>query len=104
MLWKKYKEAADLLYEKENYTAAFVLYFKALVGLIDQKIYEMRGTYPRNHTERFRILRFRFPSMLTELEDLFENYRNTYRKETSKEECDKIKGVIGNVERTWRNS
>ncbi len=90
-------KSADLVYENEDYTSATILYFKALFIVLDLIILKNMGITPKDHTERFRILENRFPSLYTIIDKYFKIYRATYSTSIDKETCEGIKKNVDKI-------
>ena len=56
-LWR----SAELLFKDEDYTSATILYFKCLFGIMDLIIYQKLRLIPKDHTQRFEILKVQLP-------------------------------------------
>jgi len=91
---RQFKESADLVYGKNDFTSATILYFKGLFCFYDLKLLTAFGITPKNHTERFELLRTKFPGLYEELNLAFEIYRSTYTTKVSKRDCDDAKKLI----------
>ena len=61
---KEYFHSAEDEFKRERYNSAVVLYFKSLVSLADLFILQKTGNTPSSHTERFRILKRKFPMVV----------------------------------------
>lgn len=68
-------------------------FFKALFAADDFIIAKI-GERPKDHTERFRILKLRFPELYIITDKLFSAYRRTYTQELKKEELELVKKRI----------
>ncbi|MBI2577141.1 hypothetical protein HYV84_08060 [Candidatus Woesearchaeota archaeon] len=55
---------------------------------------EKTGISPKDHNERFRLLKNVFPRTYTSLDKEFSTYRDTYSKIIAKETCDRIRGIV----------
>lgn len=75
---KEYFCSAEDEYKKERYNSAVVLYFKALVALIDLYIFQKTGNTPSSHTERFRITQKNFQNVYDLLDKDFPFYQDSY--------------------------
>ena len=88
---KMLKNSADLVYNTKDYTSATILYFKLLFAVLDYIILIKEGKTPKDHTERFKILKEKFNSFYVILDKDFSIYRNTYTLNIDKKDCDRIK-------------
>jgi uncharacterized protein (UPF0332 family) len=87
------KTSADAVYQLEDYTSATILYFKTLFALQDYKLL-LKGRAPKDHTERFQLLKKHYPQSYTTLDKEFNTYRNTYNRVIDKETCQRIKREV----------
>ena len=90
----KIKKSADIVYETKDYTSATILYFKTIFALLDLTIYKNKGITPKDHTERFRLLKKEIPEEYKLLDSEFNTYKSTYSRIISKETCERIKKII----------
>ncbi|MBS3137027.1 hypothetical protein J4232_01215 [Candidatus Woesearchaeota archaeon] len=89
--YKQIYSSAEFIYLKEDYTSATILYFKAIFVSLDSMILSRIGRTPKDHTERFTILKKEFPEYYKRLDILFQIYRDTYTKKIDKETCEEIR-------------
>ncbi|MFH1850571.1 MAG: hypothetical protein ABH879_10430 [archaeon] len=94
LLIHKFKESSDLVYDSEDYTSATILYFKTLFAIHDFILLKKIGTAPKDHTERFRLLKKEYPDSYELLDSEFNTYRSTYNRIISKETCERIKRLV----------
>jgi len=66
-------------------------FFKALFAADDLAIYNKIEQEPKDHTERFYLLKSHFPKLYTITDRLFSTYRRTYTQELNKEELSLVK-------------
>lgn len=91
-----FKRSADSLYLSRDYTSAVILYFKTLFAIEDFLLLEKVGISPKDHTERFKLLKTNFQDLFKELDIEFSTYRDTYSKIIDKVTCDRIKRLVEN--------
>jgi len=84
-------EGAQEQLEKERFKNAAILFSKALFALCDLIIYSKLNKLPKNHGERFRILKEYFPEIYSGVDNIFSHYTDAYSKPVLKETCEKIK-------------
>ena len=89
-----FKQSADTLHAKLDFTSATILYFKTLFAIQDFLLLEKIGESPKDHSERFRKLKKYFPDLFYELDVEFSTYRDTYSKIIDKETCNRIKEIV----------
>jgi len=88
---KEYFDFAEEGLKKEKYNSCVVLYFKALVALIDLYILQNAGKTPSSHTERFRITQKEFREIYNILDKDFPFYQESYIQKMGKELAEVIK-------------
>jgi len=91
-----FKNSADTLYNSKDYTSATILYFKTWFAVQDYILLEETGQSPKDHTERFKMLKDKFPSTYALLDREFSTYRDTYSKIVGRETCERIKKIVEN--------
>lgn len=69
-------------------------YFKALFAVDDAKLQEKIQSEPKDHTERFALLKASFPELYATTDRLFTVYRRTYTKSLDAEEVARVKTKI----------
>lgn len=74
-----------------RYNSASVLFFKALVSLIDLYLLQKTGKAPSSHAERFIICKNKFYDAYDLLDKDFPFYQDSYIKALSKEIAEVIK-------------
>lgn len=88
---KEYFESGNEEFQKQRYNSATVLFFKALVSLIDLYILQNAGTTPSSHTERFRIAQNKFSDVYDLLDKDFPFYQDSYIHIMTRELAEVIK-------------
>lgn len=83
--------------DKGRYNAAVSDYFKAIVILCDFLIYRKRRVLPKNHTERFEILRSQFEKIYFIVSKLFKKYVESYNLRMKKEEAVLMKENVAKI-------
>ena len=76
---------------KGRYNAALVLFFKALIALVDLYILQNIEDTPSSHTERFRICQEKFPEVYDLIDKDFPFYQDSYIQIINKEIAEVIK-------------
>ena len=59
--------------------SAATLFFKALAVSVDVFILKREGFIPSNHTERFRLLKMKYPELYRIMDKDFPIYQDSYR-------------------------
>jgi hypothetical protein len=85
-----YSEAKQSEINK-SYNSAATLYFKAIVVAIDYIIFLEKSIIPKNHTQRFEILKKEYPKYYDLLDKDFPLYQKTYSLRAKKEEVEVLK-------------
>lgn len=91
-----FKRSAEAVYRNGDYTSSAILYFKCVFVVLDLIILQKTGKTPKDHTERFSILREYFSELYFFLDKYYPVYRQTYSLTIDKLTCDEVKK---NVER-----
>ena len=88
---KEYFSSAKGEFVKEKYNSAVVLFFKALVALIDFYVSQNTGETPSSHNSRFKITREKFSDVYEILDKDFPFYQDSYHIIMTKELAEVIK-------------
>ncbi len=78
-------ESALLLIKYSKNKSATILLSKALFALVDYIIMKKYMQFPKNHTERFRILEAREHELYEIIDSVWSKYTETYSKPSSEE-------------------
>lgn len=89
--------SAELVYSNKDFTSATILYFKVAFSVLDFILLKSEGKSPKDHTERFRMLQERYPSLYEFLDKYFKIYRDTYSISIDKETCDKLRENVKKI-------
>jgi hypothetical protein len=79
-----YKNAAEAE-QREEYNTSATLFFKALSSLGDLFVLINKKRIPKNHTERFEILRIIDPGLYNIFDKAFPLYQESYKAKLGKE-------------------
>ena len=82
---KEFYTLGKIAFERTAYNSAVSLFFKALAVLADLYILQKEGYIPKSHTERFRFLEEKYPTIYTILDKDFPVYQESYKLKLSKE-------------------
>jgi hypothetical protein len=91
-----YNEANQALLNNSLNSAA-TLFFKALVVSVDYFIYKNKQIIPKNHSERFIILKHEYLDLYELLDKDFPLYQKTYSLRAKKEEVIILKNDAKNL-------
>ena len=87
---KNYYIAGEIAERIGNFDVASTNYFKSL-SAINDFILSTINFFPRDHGERFDMLKDKFPNFYKVTSSLFLTYRRAYTKEITKEETITLK-------------
>lgn len=76
--FEEFYENAKDAFSKKRYNPAVSDAYKAITILADIKIYQTLGFLPKNHTERFNLLKRNFKPLYNMLLSVFKKYRESY--------------------------
>lgn len=88
---KEYYNNAIEAEKKRQYNSAVTLFFKALSSLCDLYILTKEGKMPSSHTERFKILKSKYPQIYRIIDKDFPFYQDSYKARLNKEVSDMLK-------------
>ena len=81
-----YRNAIDTK-KKKDYNTSATLFFKALSALCDLYIVINNNYFPTNHSDRFRILEFKYKELYEMMDKDFSIYQDSYRTKLNDEIC-----------------
>lgn len=84
-------KSAKLVYQTGDYTSSTILYCKAIFALMDLEVLRRFGMLPKDHTERFNILKSQVPDLYAVLDRIFPYYLQTYSRKVEQAICDEVK-------------
>jgi len=99
---ERFWKSAEIIYKEEDYTSATMLYFKCLFVILDKIIFLKERKTPKDHTERFEILKKSFPKYYEILDKIYVIYRDTYSISIEKEKCEEVKKYVRNIAQEQR--
>ena len=88
---KEFLESAEDNLKKERWNAAVSDYFKSMSSYCDYLLYKEIKILPKNHNERFELLKKYFNEIYTEVIGFFKKYRDSYNLRLTKEDALLIK-------------
>ena len=77
--------------KKGRFNASVSDFFKAIVILCDYLIYKEIKTMPKNHNDRFSLLRNYFRDIHNRVSELFKTYIRSYNLRLGKEDAIKLR-------------
>lgn len=90
-------------FKKKRFNAAVSDFFKSIVIFSDSLIYEKIRILPKNHNDRFRLLKYYFRDIHDKISELFENYIKSYNLSSTKAEAEKLQEYANELENIVRN-
>ncbi len=84
-------QSADTIFGTGDYTSATILYFKTWFLALDILLLEKEGKSPKDHIERFKMLKSAFPDQYQVLDDYYPIYRHTYTSIITQRTCTEVK-------------
>jgi uncharacterized protein (UPF0332 family) len=93
-LWRNAEEflaSAEENTKRERYNAAVSDYFKTIVILCDVLLYQEWRILPKNHNERFDLLRQHAPDIHRKVSRLFKLYTQSYNLRSTAAEATQVK-------------
>jgi hypothetical protein len=90
-------ESAMLLIKYAKHKSATILLSKALFALVDYIIMKKYMQFPKNHTERFRILEAKEQVLYSIVDSVWSKYTETYSKPSSNEAIIFLKDAIESI-------
>ncbi len=96
-------EFAEEALKKEKWNVSAVNFFRAIANLCDYKIYQEIRQIPKNHNERFELLKKYFYNEYSKVFSLFSIYRDSYNLRLTKEDALKIKEYAKELRKSFSN-
>ena len=97
---KEFIREAKKAKENNSFNSATTLFFKALAVLTDLFILKKEGFIPSNHTERFRLLKEKYPAIYRVIDKDFPVYQDSYRLKMTKQIVEVIEKDVKEVAKT----
>jgi len=88
---EEFLDSAEENLKKKRFNAAVSDFFKAIVILCDYLIYRETRIMPKNHNQRFSLLKSYFNDIYKKVSNLFITYTKSYNLRLGKEEANKLK-------------
>ena len=89
----EFLESAEDNLIKNRFNASVSDFFKSIVTYCDYIIYRKIRNLPKNHNERFDLLKKYFPDLFKNTFELFKKYRDSYNLRLTKKRCFKYKKI-----------
>ena len=84
---QEFYESGNDNFAKKRFNAATDSYFKAIVTLCDHIIQANQGLTPKNHIERFDLMKVNYPREFIIVSGLFSRYRQTYNQKADENDA-----------------
>ena len=94
---KEFVVAAKREKNEGLFNSASTLFFKALAISVDLFILKKEGYIPNNHTQRFKLLKDKYPALYQILDKDFPIYQDSYRLKISKELVEVIENDLKKI-------
>lgn len=88
---EEFLESAEENFEKKRYNACVSDYFKEIVILADYLIYREIKRVPKNHNERFYLLKRYFEEVYERVSVLFKTYTESYNLRLGLKDAEEVK-------------
>ncbi len=85
--------------KKQRFSVAVSDFFKAIVIICDYMIYRQLKIIPKNHNERFSLLKRYFSEIYGNVSHLFEAYTKSYNFCMNEEEARKVREYANELKR-----
>lgn len=96
----EYYSLGNEAFKKSKYNSAATLLFKAMVALFDLIIFRKEGKIPSSHSDRFRILKDKYPELYRIADIDFPFYQDSYTKKIDEETVQLLKDDIERIRKT----
>ncbi|MAG78359.1 hypothetical protein CL616_03270 [archaeon] len=87
----EFLESGEDNLKKRRFNASVSDFFKAIVILCDYLIYKEIKTMPKNHKDRFSLLKTYFRDIYNQVSKLFDIYIKSYNLRLNEDDANKIK-------------
>jgi len=91
---KEFIKQAKQASNDSSYNSAVTLLFKAIAVIVDLHILKTEGFIPKNHTERFQILKSKYFEIYKILNKDFPVYQQSYRIKLNKEYAEVLENDV----------
>jgi uncharacterized protein (UPF0332 family) len=94
---EEFLKAGEENLEKQRFNAAVSDFFKAIVIFCDYLIYKQVKILPKNHIERFSLLKVHFNQIYKEVSRLFSIYTKSYNQKLNAKDVLKVKAYANQL-------
>ena len=95
----EFLESGEDNFKKNRYNATVLDFFKAIVIICDFLIYKEIKLLPKNHKERFSLLKRYFPKIYSEVSPLFKKYTQSYNFKSNLDDASKIRNYANELKK-----
>jgi hypothetical protein len=88
---EEFLESGEDNLRKKRFNASVSDFFKAIVILCDYLLYREIKALPKNHAERFSLLKIHFNSIYREISELFNIYTLSYNQKLNEKDVLKLR-------------
>ena len=96
----EFLESGEENLKKQRFNASVSDFFKAIVILCDYLIYKEIRVMPKNHNERFSLLRTYFKEIYRKVSELFGEYTKSYNLRLGKETAEIIRSYANELKKS----
>ena len=89
--------------KKQRWNAAVSDFFKAISNFCDYLIYTEMRVFPKNHNERFDLLKKYFIDVHRKVFELFQIYRNSYNLRLKREDAESVRSYAYEIREFVKN-
>ena len=87
----EFLESGEDNIKKKRWNAAVSDFFKSITAFCDYTLYTKIKILPKNHNERFDLLKIHFTDIYSKIIELFKKYRDSYNLRLKKEDALRLK-------------
>lgn len=99
----EFLESADENLIKKRYNASVSDFFKSIVIYCDYLVYQEIRRLPKNHNDRFNLLKIHFEEIYGNVSILFKTYIKSYNLSMNKEDAIKLKEYTNELKKFIEN-
>ena len=95
--FEEYFQLGLRAFTEQKYNSATTLFFKAIIALCDLFLLKKERRVPSSHSDRFRTIEEKYPTIYQILDRDFPFYQDSYTKKMDKESAELLKDDIGKI-------
>jgi len=96
----EFLESGEENLKKQRFNASVSDFFKAIVILCDYLIYKEMRIMPKNHNERFSLLRTYFKDIYRRVSELFGEYTKSYNFRLGKDVANELRSYANELKKS----